>query len=129
MTQVKVADLMVKNVITAQKHHTIDHIRKLMQNNSIHAVPIVDSENIPVGIVTSMDLSDELKPTTPVSNVMTERVYRIPQYNGVHQAARLMRNHKIHHVLVTHEQELVGILSSFDLLALVEEHRYVPKNK
>ena len=127
MSQVKVADLMAKDVISAQKHHTIDHIRKLMKNNSIHAVPIVDTENTPVGIVTSMDLSEELKGTTPVSSIMTERVYRIPQYNGAHQAARLMRNHKIHHVLVTHEQELVGILSSFDLLQLVEEHRYIRK--
>ena len=127
MAQVKVAELMAKNVITAQKHHTIDHIRKLMKNNSIHAVPVVDSDNIPVGIVSSKDLSEKHKDTTPVSSIMTEKIYCIPQYNAVHQAARLMRNHKIHHVLVTHEKELVGILSSFDLLKLVEEHRYALK--
>jgi signal-transduction protein with cAMP-binding, CBS, and nucleotidyltransferase domain len=59
---------------------------------------------------------------------MVRDVYTIPQYNDVHRAARLLRNHRIHHVEVTHEQAVVGILSSFDLLALVEEHRFVMKN-
>jgi signal-transduction protein with cAMP-binding, CBS, and nucleotidyltransferase domain len=40
----------------------------------------------------------------------------------------MMRNHKIHHLIVTHEQKVVGIISSFDLLTLVEDHRFVMKN-
>jgi signal-transduction protein with cAMP-binding, CBS, and nucleotidyltransferase domain len=59
---------------------------------------------------------------------MTEKVYTVPRYDDVSSAARVMRNHKIHHVVVTHEQQVVGILSSFDLLKLVEDHRFVPKN-
>jgi signal-transduction protein with cAMP-binding, CBS, and nucleotidyltransferase domain len=39
-----------------------------------------------------------------------------------------MRNHKIHHLIVTHEQKVVGILSAFDLLKLVENHRFIDKN-
>jgi signal-transduction protein with cAMP-binding, CBS, and nucleotidyltransferase domain len=39
-----------------------------------------------------------------------------------------MRNHRIHRVVVTHEQKVVGIISAFDLLALVEDHRWVAKN-
>lgn len=58
---------------------------------------------------------------------MSDKVYTIPQYNDVHQAARLMRNHHIHHVVVTHEKVVVGIISSFDLLELVEDHRFVMK--
>ena len=38
-----------------------------------------------------------------------------------------MRNHKIHRVVVTHEQKVVGILSAFDLLKLVENHRFTAK--
>ena len=36
-------------------------------------------------------------------------------------------NHKVNHVVVTHEKKIVGILSSFDLLKLVEEHRFTMK--
>ena len=40
----------------------------------------------------------------------------------------MMRNHRIHHAVVTDETKVVGVLSSFGLLKLVEEHRWVPKN-
>ena len=124
---VKIADLMVGKVVTAQPHHTIDRVRGPMKRNQVHAIPVVDSEGQPVGVVSSADLVPELKGGTPVSKVMSEKVHRVPQYDDVHIAARVMRNHGIHHVLVTHEQKLVGILSSFDLLKLVEEHRFVMK--
>jgi signal-transduction protein with cAMP-binding, CBS, and nucleotidyltransferase domain len=39
-----------------------------------------------------------------------------------------MRNHNLHHVVVTDEKKIVGLLSSFDFLRLIEEHRFVMKN-
>jgi CBS domain-containing protein len=124
---VKVADLMVPDVVTVQRHHTVEHARDLMQRNGFHVLPVVDSGAMVAGIVSSQDLAANLKGSTPIGSVMTPRVYTIPQYNDVHHAARLMRNHKIHHVVVTHEKKVVGVLSSFDLLKLVEQHRFVMK--
>ena len=123
---VKIADLMSKQVIRAQPHHTVAHVRGMMENNRLHAIPVVNQEDHPIGIVSAFDLMTP-KDGTPVNQVMTERVYTIPQYNDVHLAARLMRNQKIHHVVVTHEKEIVGMISSFDLLKLVEDHRFVMK--
>lgn len=125
---VKVDDIMIQNVITVQPHHTVDRLRRLMETNKVHAVPVVDTDGQLVGIVSSNDLVAELKGGTSVSQIMTDRVYTVPKYDDVHIAARVMRNHRIHHIVVTHEQEIVGILSSFDLLKLVEEHRFVIKN-
>lgn len=122
----KISDLMSERVIHARPHHSVEHVRGLMERNHLHAVPVVDGDDHPVGIVSSFDLMTP-KDGTPVNKVMTERVYTIPQYNDVHLAARLMRKHKIHHVVVTHEKAIVGILSSFDLLKLVEDHRFVMK--
>ncbi len=59
---------------------------------------------------------------------MTKNVLTIPKYSSIHIAARIMRNHNIHHLVVTHEKKIVGVLSSFDLLALLEKHRFVSKN-
>jgi CBS domain-containing protein len=59
---------------------------------------------------------------------MSENVHKLPAYNNVDVAARVMRKHKIHHVVVTHEKKVVGILSTFDLLKLVEDHRFVMKS-
>lgn len=121
---VKVADLMIKSVIKCQLHNSIEHVRNIMQKNKVHAVPIVDTDDTLKGIVSSLDLTDSLKDNSPISSVMTEKVYTIPMYNDIHHAARLMRNRRVHHVVVTHEKKVVGMLSSFDLLRLVEKHRF-----
>lgn len=124
---VKIADLMSSRVIVAQPHHTTEHVRSLMETNKIKAVPIVGPDEEAVGIVTSTDLVADRSPSTPVSEYMTRDVKVIPAYNDVSAAARAMRNAKIHHVVVTHEKKVTGILSSFDLLKLVEDHRFVMK--
>lgn len=124
---VKVSDLMVAEVVNAQRHHTVKHARDLMQRHSIHVLPVIDSDGTVAGIVSSKDVAADLKDGTPISNVMTSDVYTIPEYNDVHHAARLMRNRRIHHVVVTEEKKVVGVLSSFDLLKLVEQHRFVMK--
>jgi CBS domain-containing protein len=125
----KIDDLMAKNVITAQPHHTVDHVRGLMRKHRILAVPVVSPDEEPVGIVTSSDLLKDLNGATPISHLMTGKVYKVPAYNDVSIAARMMRRHRIHHVVVTHEKKLVGIVSSFDLLQLVEDHRFEAKDK
>jgi CBS domain-containing protein len=125
---VKIGDLMTHTVVTAQSHQSVEHVRKMLENNSISAVPVVDGDERPIGIVSLTDLAHELKPGTPVGQIMTEKVYTVPQYDDTSIAARVMRNHRIHRVVVTHEQKVVGVLSAFDLLQLVEDHRYVAKN-
>ena len=125
---VKVAELMSHSVVTSEPHRSVDHVRTKMGKGKISAIPIVNTDGEPVGIVSATDLVSELNGSSPISALMTEKVYTIPQYDDVSIAARVMRNHKIHRVVVTHEKKVVGILSAFDLLKLVEDHRYVAKN-
>jgi CBS domain-containing protein len=128
-TNAKVQDLMVEKVISVEPHHTVEHVRSIMERNKIHAVPVVGVEGEPLGMVSSVDLAAGLKAATPINKIMTsDKIYSIPQYDDVSTAARVMRNHHIHHLVVTHEQKVVGIISSFDLLKLVEGHRFVAKN-
>jgi CBS domain-containing protein len=124
---VKVGDLMRAQVVTVQPHQTVDQARALLERHHIHAVPVVDTEGRPVGIVSTSDLLGDAKGGAPVSQVMTEKVYTVPAYDDVSVAARVMRNHQIHRVVVTDEQKIVGILSAFDLLQLVEDHRFAMK--
>lgn len=124
---VKIADVMAKRVISAQPHHTVEHVRGLLQRNRIHAVPVVGTDGEALGIVTSADLASDLKNGTPVRQFMTPDVRTVPAYNDASAAARAMRRHKIHHIVVTHEKRVVGMISSFDLLKLVEGHRFTAK--
>ncbi len=74
---VKVEELITASIITAQPHQSVEHVRSILENNSISAVPVVDSDGHPIGIVSSTDLVQELKPGAPISQVLTEKVYTI----------------------------------------------------
>lgn len=125
---IKVKDMMVESVITTMPHKTVGHAQSIMSKNNIKSLPIVDGEMNVKGIITSTDILDDVQETTPISHVMTKRIYTIPAYSDVHIAARVMRNHKINHLIVSDEKKIVGVLSAFDLLELVEDHRFVMKN-
>ncbi len=125
---IKIDDIMVPLVMTTTAHRSIGHVRHVMSQHRVSCIPVVDSEGEPVGIVTSTDLLGDFPDSKPVSQVMSQQVLTIPRYSDASLAARIMRNHHIHHLVVTHEKKLVGIVSSFDLLQLVEDHRFVMKN-
>jgi CBS domain-containing protein len=125
---VKIHELMTASVVTAQPHHSVEHVRSILEKNAISSVPVVDTTGRPVGVVSATDLAHDLKSGSPINSIMSSKVYTVPQYDDVSIAARVMRNHGIHHVVVTNEGVVVGVLSAFDLLKLVEDHRFVAKN-
>ncbi len=127
--QIKVNDLMAPDVILATPYDTVGDLRSTMLDEGVHAIPIVDATDVPLGILTSSDLMKDVPSNTYACEVMTPvPVFTVPKYSDIHVAARIMRNHKLHHVVVTHEKQVVGILSSYDFLQLIEEHRFVMKN-
>ncbi len=125
---VKIQDLMTPDVITAQPHDTVAQLISKMAKCSLSSIPVVSLDNKPVGIVSAKDLLAAEKQSVAVSDIMSAKVYTIPEYEDVSIAARMMHNHKIHHLVVTQEKKVVGVISAFDLLKLVEDHRFVSKN-
>ena len=125
---VKVQDIMVAVVMTTTRHQTVAHVRKVMHENKVGSIPVVNSEGEPLGIVTATDMLAATTEGTRIGSIMQRKVYSVSRYDSISEAARVMRNHRIHHVVVTHERKVIGILSTFDLLRLVEEHRFVMKN-
>jgi CBS domain-containing protein len=128
MVNVKVNDLMVAGVMTTTPSQTLGHVREVMAKHKVSSIPVVGPDGEAIGIVTATDLLDDPAEGAPVSSVMSKKVYVVPQYADPSTAARVMRNHHIHHVIVTHEKRIVGILSAYDLLQLVEDHRFTMKN-
>ena len=52
---------------------------------------------------------------------MTVEVLTVAPETPVPLVARALREHRIHRVFVSHDTQLVGVISAFDLLGLVEE--------
>ena len=55
-----------------------------------------------------------------VADFMTEHVLCVLPQTSVADVARMLRSHRIHHVLITQGDQLKGIASAFDLLSLIE---------
>ncbi len=56
----------------------------------------------------------------PVSRIMTSPPHTLEPSADVAEAARLMREHRHHHVIILDHERIVGIISSLDLLQLIE---------
>lgn len=124
---VTVGDIMTAPVMTVTKHQSAEHVAGLMREHRVSALPVVGPDREPLGIITASDLLDHRIDATPVAAFMSKPAITVPVGEGPHIAARIMRNHHLHHVIVVEHHAVVGIVSAFDLLELVEEHRYVAK--
>jgi CBS domain-containing protein len=128
-----VSDVMCSPVMTLTPHQSAGHARELMREHKVSALPVVTPEGEVVGIVTASDLIDDHADATPVSGIARKRVFTVHPGDGPHVAARIMRNHGLHHVIVVDgasdgTNPVRGMVSSFDLLRLVEDHRFVMKS-
>jgi CBS domain-containing protein len=56
-----------------------------------------------------------------VEDAMTENVVTVPPETAVPDVARILRENKIHRVLVVNKETLLGIITSFDLIQLLEK--------
>ena len=126
---IKVEDIMRENPIFCVRNQTLGHAHTLMKKNNISLMPVVDVNEDVIGVLSLKDLiNNEWDESSKVETLMIKKVYTVPPYEKVNIAARILRNHHIHHLIVTHEKKLSGIVSSFDLLKLMENHRFVEKN-
>lgn len=66
------------------------------------------------------DFQDRLSNMT-AADCMTESLVSVAPSASVAEVARLMRENKVHRVLVIEDGSLVGIVSSFDLVGVVEK--------
>lgn len=116
-----IKQLMSSPVVMATVETTVQDLRKLMSKHDIGAVPITDegSDAEILGIVTDSDLRNVKDSTLPVMSVMSTKLCYINSNDSTAAAANMMLKNGIHHLLVKEYDELVGILSSADLLKLV----------
>lgn len=111
-----VQDVMSTTLTTVAPDDVIGPVRDTIIFGGISAVPVVGTDGKVVGIVTSNDLVEEYSPNESVRNAMTSAVAVVSPTTTIADAARQMRERAIHHLLVEHRGELIGLVSTFDLL-------------
>lgn len=116
----KLDEVMAGAVVLVSPTDTLGEVREKMTGLDIGAVPVVDESGVLLGIVTSEDLVTDYPLTLPVSRVMSAPVLTLPPDADASEAASTMREQACHHIVVTKKNRVVGIVSSFDLLKLIE---------
>jgi len=114
-----VGELMTHVVHTAGPNDTVGDLRDLMFDRRLHAVPVVDDGDRLVGIVTSGDLVETWPPRVHVHEVMRAPVHTATRHESLADAAGRMVEHRIHHLPVVEGDQVVGMVSTFDLLQVL----------
>ena len=120
-----VSELMSKkNVVSIQSNSEITalDISKLMVKNKVGSVLVLDSANLPIGIITERDIIKKVCITNTLPNdmkadkIMSSPVITIMSYYSIETAAQKMTNYKIKRLPVLEEnQQIASILSLTDI--------------
>ena len=111
---------MIVDPITLEVNATIGDALKLMKDNKIGGIPIVDKTNKLVGILTNRDLRFETDRKRKVSEVMTkENLVIAPEGTDLRKAEKILRQYKIEKLPVVSKQgKLIGLITYRDILQL-----------
>ena len=111
---------MIVDPITLEVTATIGDALKLMKENKIGGIPIVDKTNKLVGILTNRDLRFETDRNRKVSEVMTkENLVIAPEGTDLRKAEKILRQYKIEKLPVVNKQgKLIGLITYRDILQL-----------
>ncbi len=106
--------------VTLTADATIGDAQRLMRENKIGGIPIVDKDRKLVGILTNRDLRFENDPKRKVSEVMTkENLYTAPEGTDLKKAEQLFKKTKVEKLPIINKQgKLTGLFTYSDILKL-----------
>ncbi len=93
----------------------------LMSERNVGALPVMDGPTL-VGVVSERDymskvmLKGKSSKDTPVREIMTREMVTVSPDQSVSECMRIITEHRIRHLPVVREGELIGIVSIGDLV-------------
>lgn len=108
---------MIYDPVTIKKDEPVANALKLMKENKIGGIPVVDDNGYLVGIVTNRDLRFQDNVRKPIWEVMTsENLITMKGGADLSEAADLLKKHKIEKLpVVDNDGKLVGLITYRDI--------------
>ena len=122
-----VKDVMSSPVVTTDEEVPSNKIAKLMSENKFGCVIVTNKEGKPLGIITERDLvlrvlAENLQPkSVKAKDVMTSPLATIEPEATISEAARRMSRMDIRRLGVIYRGDLIGLVSSKDILSVMPE--------
>src|SRR5687767_574465 len=106
--------------ITLTEDATIGEAQRLMRENKIGGIPILDKNGLLVGILTNRDLRFEDNPKRKVTEAMTkENLFTAPEGTDLKKAEQLFKKTKVEKLPIVNKQgKLMGLFTFSDILKL-----------
>ena len=115
-------DHMTKKLITIDKGATIAEAHRLMTNYWIRHLPVMDSkDDYIVGMLSERDLLKAASKESKVESYMSSPIRTFEIHTPIRDVVEAMIAEKISAFLVTKGEEVVGIVTSEDLLVVLDQ--------
>jgi IMP dehydrogenase len=120
--KVKRADSgLIYDPVTITKDQTVADALRLMKENRIGGIPVIDAERHLIGILTNRDLRFQKDMTLPVSEVMTSENLVTTRNADLVEAAQILLENKIEKLPVVDDgNHLVGLITYRDITKISE---------
>ncbi len=120
------SDIMTRNVHTIHPGASAQEAARLLSQEHISGVPVVDANGKVIGIVTEADIISKVnREGLCVADIMSHKVIVVGEETTVSEIAMLFAEHKIKRVPVLHDGKLVGIVSRADIVHAVAQGHLV----
>lgn len=135
--QVPIATIMSTDLMMVQSDDKVVIVRDIMEANGIHHVPVVNFNKL-VGLISKSDLLHFLKGMNYNSyqdlmndvrlknyiaaEIMTEDLECLQPEDSIEKAIELFQKNRFHAIpIVKGDNELIGILTTFDIINMIVE--------
>lgn len=124
-------ELMTSEIETVPVHASLREAAERMEALDVGFLPVQENDAV-VGIVTDRDITIRAiahgadPESTPVSSIMTDNMWCLPQDRDVREAAELMAERQIRRLLVLDsDNRMVGVISLGDLALHAERDCHI----
>ena len=119
-----VSEFMNTDLVTIQENDIIELAAEIMEWKKLKYIPVEDSKGSFSGLISGTDLFKHFlkhrtsKKTYLVKDIMIDQPFTVEESTSIIDATQLMKNHKIGCLPVVKDGELVGMISTMDLLKI-----------
>lgn len=142
LLQKKVLDVMTVDLITVNTNDTLHIVKSIFDDNEINHIPVVDDEDILMGIISRKDLlllfdwgtkfglkssdlrNKHLMDSNTAEDLMTKQIVSVRPEDNLARCAEILMRNKFHALPVVVEGKIVGLITTFDML--VEAYWDIP---
>lgn len=118
-------NLMTAPVKSVSSETPLSEIALLFADAHIGGVPVTDSEERVLGMISQDDIMSALLAgrslRTRADEVMTKHVHTVNEFDLTDEVMQLFRKHRIHHLPVVRQEKLLGMITPSDVIRFLAQ--------